>query len=430
MINERREFLRSAGTAGATACFTPKAIREVEAAAQNLNAAKPEEAARDDSFWLQVRQAFTIDSQYLALNAGANNSVSRSALEALLRYIEFANLAPLTNQQTALRPQREAVRSRLASSVNCSPEEIALTRNTTEALNIVIAGLPLKTGDEVLATDQDYYSMLNALRQRAEREGITLKTISIPTPPKRIDELAETIERAITAKTRAILISHIVDPTGQIFPARRIADLAHARGAQLIVDGALSFGTIEVDLQAMGCDYYGTSLHKGLHAPLGTGFLYVKRERISALWPLFGAEGPRSEDIRKFEAIGTHPMYQIAAVNQALDFHEAIGVSRIRARLHYLKRYWADQLARLPNVRFHTSLEPDQSCAIANIEITGIDPSRLYQHLLDKHRIRAWPIKREDFQGLWVAPFIYTQPRELDRFVGAMTKIAREGLPT
>lgn len=429
MFDERRDFLRAAGAAGAIAIFTPKAIRAVEKAAQRLNAATPEEAAKDEDFWFQVRQAFTIDSQYLALNAGANNSAPRATLEALLRYIEFANLAPLTNQQTALRPQREAVRARLAVMANCSPEEIALTRNTTEALNIVIAGLPLKAGDEVLATDHDYYSILNALRQRAERDGITIKTIPIPTPPKTLDELAEAIERGITAKTRAVLISHIVDSTGQIFPVRRIADIAHARGAQLIVDGALSFGTIEVDLQAMDCNYYGTSLHKGLHAPLGTGFLYVKRDRIAALWPLFGAARPRSEDIRKFEAIGTHPMYQIAAVNQALDFHEAIGVSRIRARLHYLKRYWADQLARLPNVRFHTALEPDQSCAIANVEITGIDPSRLYQHLLDKHRIRAWPIKRADFQGLWVAPFIYTQPRELDRFVDAMEKIARHGLP-
>jgi selenocysteine lyase/cysteine desulfurase len=429
MHKERREFLRAAGAAGAIPIFTPKMIRAVEAAAQRLSVVTAEEAAKDVNFWFQVRQAFTIDSQYLALNAGANNSAPRATLEALLSYIEFANLAPLTNQQTTLRPQREAVRARLAALANCSQEEIALTRNTTEALNIVIAGLPLKAGDEVVATDQDYYSMLNALRQRAERDGITLKTISIPTPPKRLDELAEAIERAITAKTRAILISHIIDPTGQIFPVRRIAEIAHARGAQLIVDGALSFGTIEVDLQAMDCDYYGTSLHKGLHAPLGTGFLYVKRERIAPLWPLFGAAEPRSEDIRKFEAIGTHPMYQIAAVNQALDFHEAIGVARIRARLHYLKRYWADQLAQLANVRFRTGLEADQSCAIANVEIGGIDPSRLYQHLLDRHRIRAWPIRRTDLQGLWVAPFIYTQPRELDRFVSVMTKIARQGLP-
>jgi isopenicillin-N epimerase len=430
MLDERREFLREAGVASAIAIFTPKAIRAVEVAAQRFSAATPEESAKDEDFWLQVRQAFTIDSQYLALNAGANNSAPRATLEMLLRYIEFANLSPLTNQQTTLRPQREAVRSRLAALANCSPEEIALTRNTTEALNIVIAGLPLKEGDEVLATDQEYHSMLNALRQRAERDGITLKTIPIPTPPKRLDDLAEAIERAITAKTRAVLISHIVDATGQIFPARRIADIAHARGAQVIVDGALSFGTIEVDLQAMDCDYYGTSLHKGLHAPLGTGFLYVKRERITALWPLFGAARPRSEDIRKFEAIGTHPMYQIAAVNQALDFHEALGVARIRARLHYLKRHWADQLARLPKVRFHTSLAPDQSCAVANVEIVGIDSSRIYQHLLDKHRIRAWPIKREDFQGLWVAPFIYMQSRELDRFISVMMLIARQGLPT
>jgi isopenicillin-N epimerase len=433
MVKHRREFLDTAAkfalTTSAVAIFMPEFIGELTAATQSLGNATPDAVARDEVFWSFVRQSFSIDSRYIALNAGANNISPRATLDALLRNIEVVNAAPLTNQRDFLGPQVEIVRSRLAAMANCSAEEIALTRNTTESLNIVISGLDLKAGDEILATNQEYPSILNALRQRAARDRIGLNVISIPTPPKQIGDLADVIDRAIGARTRVILVSHIVDSTGQIFPVKRIAEIAHSRGIQLIVDGALSFGTIEVDLRDMDCDYYGTSLHKGLHAPLGTGFLYVKRHRIAGLWPLFASATPDSEDIRKFEAIGTHPVYQIAAINEAIDFHETFGAERKRARLHYLKRYWADKLAPISKIRFHTALDPEQSCGVATVEIAGLDPKAIYRHLLEKYRIQAWPIEHQEFRGLWVSPFFYTRPEELERFVDAMSKIAKDGLP-
>jgi selenocysteine lyase/cysteine desulfurase len=203
--------------------------------------------------------------------------------------------------------------------------------------------------------------------------------------------------------------------------------VARPRGIQVVVDGALGFGQIGFNLHELGCDYYGTSLHKWLYAPLGTGFLYVMRERIARLWPLFGAANPQSDDIRKFEAVGRQPVAALAAVGQALDFHESLGIQRIRARLHYLKRRWTDRLSAFPNVRFHSPLDADHSCATALVEIHGIDSRKLYAHLLEKHRMQAWPIVRAEFQGLWVAPHLFTRLADIDRFADVMIEIARTG---
>jgi selenocysteine lyase/cysteine desulfurase len=394
-----------------------------------LHSASPEAAARNEDFWFHVRQAFSVDSRTVALNAGANNAMPRAALESFLQSVEFVNASPLRHQYDVMAPHRAALRSRIARMVNCSPEEIAITRNTTEGLNSVIFGLRLQRGDEVLTTDQDYPSILSAWRQRARRDGIELNAISLPTPPRAPGDLVEAVERALSPRTRVIQVSHIVDPTGQIFPARQIAEIARARGIQLIVDGALSFGVIPVDLGTMGCDYYATSLHKGMHAPLGTGFLYVRRERIAGLWPLFGVEKPDEADIRKFERVGTQPFYQFPAIQAALDFHEAIGTERVAARLRYLKRRWADRLAALPKVRFNTPLDPEHSCAIVNVDLQGIEPRALYAYLRERHRITCWPIERASFRGLWVAPFLYSRPQEMDHFAEVMSGIAREGIP-
>lgn len=426
----RRQFINESITLATAAAlmFDPNAVHDVHAAATKIADKSAEEAARDENFWMTVQQAFDIDRRYIPLNGGANNSSPRTVQNAFIRYIEFVNGAPLRNQYDVLFPHRETARIRLAKIANCFPDEIALTRNTTESLNVAIFGIDLKSGDEVLATNLEYYSMQHALEQRVKRDGIQFKKVPIPLPPKNQDELVEVIENAITPNTRLILISHIIDATGQIMPVKRICEVAHKRKIQVIVDGALSFGYIDVDLKDLDCDYYGTSLHKGMHAPLGTGFLFVKREKISQLWPLFGSYQPQ-DDIRKFESIGTHPVAQFAAINQTLDFHESIGTARKRARLHYLKRLWADKLLQEPNVRFYTALEAEQSCAIANVQFKNTDPEKLYRYLLDKHRMQAWPIKDEIIQGLWAAPLIYSRVEDVEAFGEVLLKVAREGVP-
>lgn len=415
------------GLAGASAAFSPYAIERLAAAAQQLGDATPDGVARNEDFWRTVQQAFNLDARYIALNGGANNSAPRTVHDAFVRYADFVNGAPLTNQPIVLGPLKETLRSRIAGLAGCSAGEIAFTRNATEGLNIVIRGLELEGGDEVLVTALEYETILQAWRQRAQRDGIVMRTIPVPVPATRMNDLADRFDRAITPRTRAIMLSHVVDSTGQILPVARVSEIARARGIRVLVDGALGFGQIGFNLRELGCDYYATSLHKWLYAPLGTGFLYVMRERIARLWPLFGAANPQSDDIRKFEAVGRQPVAALAAVGQALDFHESLGVERIRARLQFLKRRWTDRLSGHASVRFHSPLDAEQSCATALVEIQGIDSRQLYAHLLERHRIQAWPIVREEFQGLWVAPHLFTRAADVDRFADVMTEIARTG---
>lgn len=428
----RREFIRSTGISYAAVPLLPlvaqTVLAQVKAAARSVASMSPEEAARDENFWFTVQQAYDLDSRYIILNAGSSNPVPRQVMDAFIRYVQFVNGSPLLNNRT-LEAQQETVRRRLARMVNCTPDEIAITRNTTEAINTVISGMELNPSDEVLTTEYDYYMMLHTWHQYEKRRGVVLKTIPISWPVRDQKVLLTAFEKAITPKTRVIHCSHVVDAMGHIMPVRQICDLAHARGIQVIVDGALGFGHVVCDMKAFGCDYYGTSLHKWVSAPLGTGFLYVKRERIKDLWPLYGSTIPQSDDIRKFEQIGRHPVSSIAAIGQALDFYEMIGPARKQARLHYLKRYWADKLAGVRNIRINTSLEAEHSCATIHVGIDGVDPQKLSRYLLDEHGIYVFALPDVPVKGVYVSPNVFTRLNELDLFVEAMSKVAINGLP-
>jgi isopenicillin-N epimerase len=429
MPSNRREFLSTAAHAAGVGWLSAAGVSRVLAAARGLAGIAPEEAARDEDFWFTVREAYDLDSRHIILNAGASNPSPRAVQRALVRYLDYANGSPLVNNRDAFSPQRERVRRRIAGLVNCTPNEIALTRNTTEAVQTVLFGLALKPGDEVVTTDWDYYSMVNALRQREKRDGIVVKQIALKLPAPSSDGVVKAFRDALTPRTKAILLCHVIDGQGQILPVREVCDLAHEQGVQVVVDGALSFGHIACDLKALGCDYFGTSLHKWLSAPLGTGFLYVTRERIPSLWPLFGASDPQGQDIRKFEQIGTHSAPHFAAVNQALDFYEGVGVARKQARLHYLTRYWTDKVGKLPKVRINTPLDPDRSCGTVHLEIEGVDPRKLSQHFYRDLDIYVFPIVRNGLSGVYVSPNLFTRLTDLDQFADAVAKVAREGLP-
>ncbi|HEV8579421.1 MAG TPA: aminotransferase class V-fold PLP-dependent enzyme [Thermoanaerobaculia bacterium] len=424
-MQDRRVFMKQALATAALAALS-----------RRLRAALPEgmtpgDVARDETFWAQVREAYSPEPGTIWLNNLAFNPVPKSVHEAYLASQREINAWPLARSSRVFSADaKTALRARLARMLNATPDEVAFTRNTTEALNIVIFGLDLQRGDEVVITTHEYPSFRNAWRQRERRDGITVKRIAVPAPPRSADEIVALFDQAITARTRAVMLCHIVDPTGLMNPVRRIADLAHNRGAQVIVDGALGFGCLPVDVQALGCDYYGTSLHKGVNAPCGTGLLYVKKNRIEALWPLFGAPEDRSAEIRKFESIGTAPVAQWATMNAALDVHDALGSERIAARYRYLYRYWTERLSTVKGITFHTSRSPELSLSIGVVEVDGVDTKALYTHVKEKRGVSAWPIQEDEFQGLWVNPYLFTTPSELDRFVQAMTEVAAKGLPS
>jgi selenocysteine lyase/cysteine desulfurase len=418
---QRRSFLRNAA---GLAFLRPDSIDRARAATLG-NQRTAEELARDEDFWREIQMAFTVDRALINLNNGGVSPSPRVVQEAMRRYLEFSNQATVYTMWQILEPEVETVRRRLAASFGCDPEELAITRNASEALEICQLGLDLKRGDEILTTDQDYPRMITTWKQRERRDGVVLKMVSFPTPPRSLDDLYDCFERAVTPRTRVIHFCHITNLTGQIFPVRRICRMARERGIETIVDGAHAYAHFPFRGADLECDYYGTSLHKWLLAPHGTGLLYVRREKIRKLWPMMAAPPEMDDNIRKFEEIGTHPAANHNAIGEALTFHEAIGAERKAARLRYLKEVWSTRLARLPQVRILTNPDPQQSCGLALVSAEGKEPGALAGKLWDGYRIIVTPISHKQFQGLRITPNVYTTMEDLDTFCTAMEKIIR-----
>jgi selenocysteine lyase/cysteine desulfurase len=430
----RRDFISLAGKglglAALSSATVASLLRTVEAATKTVAHLSPEEAATDEDYWAIIQNSFSVTRGIINLNNGGVSPSPRVVTEAMVRYTWEQEDATAYTMWQILEPQCETIRTGLAELFGCDREEIAITRNTSESLEILLMGTDLKSGDEILTTTQDYPRMLTTLRQREKREGLKLKLIQIPIPPKKLEEITAAFEKGITDRTRLILISHQINITGQITPVKAVCELARAKGIETIVDGAHSFAQFDFKQKDLGCDYFGTSLHKWLFAPKGTGMLYVKRDKIEKLWPLMAAEAKQAADIRKFEEIGTHPAAPKLAIGEALLFHSGIGAKRKEARLRYLSRYWMDRLKGVPKIRFNTSFDPNQMCAIANVHIEGTSPEAVVKYLFDKHRIFTVPIMHAEFQGIRITPNVYTTLNELDRFCDQMERIARRGLPS
>lgn len=430
MTVSRRELLAAAAPVGVLAAvLEPRRALAIaaELAADSTPAPK---AAGDAAFWRQVQQAFTVDRSLVNLNNGGVSPSPAIVQNAMKRHLDYSNTAPPYTMWRVLEPQREPVRERLARSFGCDPEEVALTRNASEGLQICQLGLDLGAGDEILTTTHDYPRMLTTFRQRERREGITLRQFSIPIPVEDEAEVVRLFESNITPRTRVILMCHIVNITGQILPVKKVVQMARSKGIPVIVDGAHSFAHWGFTQQDLDCDYYATSLHKWLFAPHGTGLLYVRRDRIDSLWPMMAAPEAMDDDIRKFEEIGTHPAANYLAIAEALTFHEGLGADRKAARLVYLRDRWANRLLAHDRVRLHTSLKPGWSCGIATVEIDGVDSVALAKHLWSKHRILTVGIKHDEFQGIRISPSVYTTEEEIDRFGDAMQTVLRSGLPS
>jgi selenocysteine lyase/cysteine desulfurase len=425
----RRAFLRTTGSAGAAALavFNDDAAPRAAAAAARVQGRAPTDVAADETYWREIQQAFTLDRTIINLNNGGCCPSPRVVHEALKRYLDISNQAPVYHMWQILEPNIESVRRRLAAAFGSSPDELAITRNASEALQIAQLGIDLKSGDEVVTTNQDYPRMLDTWEQRVRRDRIKLTRISFPVPPPSMDDLADRLLAALTPATRVLHFCHITNLTGQIFPVKQICDEARRRGIKTIVDGAHAFAHFPYTAADLGCDYYGTSLHKWLLAPIGTGFLYVRRENIEALWPLTPAAESRAKDVRKFEEIGTHPAANHNAIAEALSFHEGIGIERKSARLRYLRNRWAKPLGADARFKVRTSMDPAQSCAIGNVQVAGVPTGKVVSRLWERWRIIATPIVHAEYEGVRVTPNVYTTVEEIDTFIAAMQEIAAKG---
>jgi selenocysteine lyase/cysteine desulfurase len=430
----RRNFVQSVFAAALPAALPSMPALRDDALERLLSAAgfvagrSPEQVAQDEDYWFEVQQAFTVDRSIVNLNNGGVSPSPRVVQDAMRRYLEYSNQAPVYTMWQVLEPQVESVRRRLAASFGCDPEEMAITRNASEALEICQLGLDLKPGDEVLTTDHDYPRMLTTWDQRVRRDGVVLKQVPFPAPPPSMDYLVDLFAKNIGPKTRVIHFCHITNLSGQIFPVKQICQLARSRGIEAIVDGAHAFAHFPFKRDDLDCDYYGTSLHKWLLAPHGTGFLYVRKAKIEKLWPMMAAPPSMNANIRKFEEIGTHPAANHNAIAEALTFYEGIGAERKAARLRFLRDRWMKRLEGQPRVKLHTSYDPAQSCGLANVEIEGMDPGKIAGYLWDKKRIIVTAIGHPACTGLRVTPNVYTTLDEVDTFAAAMEGVIRNGL--
>ncbi|HUI54211.1 MAG TPA: aminotransferase class V-fold PLP-dependent enzyme [Bryobacteraceae bacterium] len=418
---DRRNFFQLAAGVAAVA-LQDNILQRIKAASSAVNGRSPEDIATDEDYWAEIRNAFTVDRNVVNLNNGYVSPPPVTVQDAMRRQMEYTDMGPYHTMVNVLEHQVEAVRRRLAQAAGCDPEEMAITRNASESLENAQYGIDLKPGDEVLTTNQDYPRMIETFHQRERREGIVLKMISFPVPPPSLDDLYRRFEQAVTPKTKLILVCHITNRTGQIFPIRRICDMAHARNIPVIVDGAHAFSHFPFKISDLNCDYYGTSLHKWTYAPVGTGFLYVRKSRIAETWSLMASGVTQKGDIRKFEEIGTHPAANHNAISEALIFNENIGIDRKAARLRYLRDRWAHRLAENPKCKILHSPDPAQSCGIGFLAFNGVDPGKMASALTAKYSIYTAAIVSEEYGGLRITPNIYTPVRDIDFFADMVEK--------
>lgn len=426
----RRTFLKQAaalaGAFSVNSLFQQAHAAEFLAASSSLDNLSAEEAARAEDFWAVIQNAYSVNPNIINLNNGGVSPAPLVVQQAVERFNQLSNEGPSYYMWRILDQGREPLREKLAALAGCSPEEVAIDRNSTEALNTVIYGLDLKAGDEVIGCKQDYPNMIQAWRQRAQREGIVYKQLSFDLPIEDDEQIVRAYEQAITPRTRIIHVTHMINWVGQIMPVQKISDMAHQHGIEVLCDGAHSFGLMDFKIPDLHCDYFGTSLHKFLSAPIGSGMLWIKRDKIGNIWPLTCNAEPRGTNIRKFESLGTRSFPIEQGIGEAINFHNGIGPKRKEDRIRYLKDYWATRVREIPGVKLHTSLNAKFSCAICGVSIDGMTPSQFENALFDRYKIHTVGIVWENISCVRVTPHVYTTIADLDKLVSAIGEIAAQ----
>jgi selenocysteine lyase/cysteine desulfurase len=424
MHTSRRSFLRTAAAGAGLPVLGSRFLDTLERRLEAYGGLTPAAAASDEAFWAEIRTAFPAHP-YINLENGYSSPQPLSTYEAFQKHGQAINGGLSFYMRRKRADDYLSVKTQLAELAGCPADEIVITRNTTESLGTVIHGMDLAPGDEAVMCDQDYGSMLEQFRQQSRRRGLTCVEISIPLHPRDDAEMVDAYEKAMTPRTKVLLLSHMVNITGQILPVRKIADMAHARGVAVIVDAAHSFAQLVFTMPELDGDYLGASLHKWLCTPLGAGLLHIKKDKIRTVWPLLGDTSVPDDDIRKLERIGTHPSWTVLAIADAIRFHKMIGSERKEARLRYVQQYWTDRVRDVPKVYLNTPTG-SRACAIANVGIAGMKPGALADALFDRFRIYTVAIDMLPVKGVRVTPHLYTTTAELDAFVKAIGDLARE----
>ena len=425
----RRTFLDALGAISATtflsALTQPAWSRNLNKALIEADRRPAHELTEDEDFWYYVQQSFTVSPELINLNNGGVSPSPKIVQDAMKRYLDYSNEAPSYYMWRILDQGREPLRKDLARISGCTAEEIAINRNASEALETVIFGLNLKAGDEVVVCKYDYPNCINAWKQREQRDGIKLVWVDMELPSEDNEYMTAQYVKAFTSRTKLVHVTHVYNWNGQIVPARKIADAAHARGIEVLVDGAHSFAHFEYTIPSLGADYFGTSLHKWLASCIGTGMLYVKKEKIAELYPFFAAGDPKSPDIRKFENLGTRPFFIEQAIGKAIGFYDMIGPERKEKRLFYLKNYWMSAVKDIPKVKLHTSLKPGFGCAIGVVRVEGKTAAALDNYLFESYRIHATNLVWEKIEGVRITPNVYTTTKDLDKLIAGIAEFAR-----
>lgn len=431
-MNRRNFLLTSAGTLSALEMFSAidtNFATKLEKQLSKLENQSLGASAENEDFWGWVRQNYTIAANLINLNNGGVSPQPKIVQDAHIRYYQLSNEAPSYYMWRVLDLQRDGLRNKLADLCGVLPEELAINRNATEGLNSIIFGLDLKEGDEVVLSKFDYPNMTNAWKQREKRDKVKLVWIDIPQPTEDDATIVKLYENAITSKTKIVHITHLINWTGNLVPVKAIADMAHKRGCEVIVDGAHSFAHIDFKIEDTGADYFATSLHKWLCAPFGSGLLYIKKDKIKKVWALLSSVEPDGGDIKKFESLGTRSFASEMAIGTAIDFHNIIGAKRKEARLRYLKDYWTEKAVKLPKTKFASSLKPEYSCAIANIGFEGWQAQQIEAKLFESYKIHTVSIVHEKVNGIRVTPNVYTNLQDLDFLVKGLSEISQAVAP-
>jgi selenocysteine lyase/cysteine desulfurase len=414
---DKRSFLKQASALSAAAFAPFAALASWVDGYGHYSAAA---LAHEEDFWLGIRQDYRLKPDYINLENGYYCCMPQTVLEQYLEHLREVNYQSSYYMRTVQFENKKKIASKLAAVAGCAPDELIITRNTTESLDMVISGMDWQPGDEAVMAAQDYGAMLDMFAQVAKRHGVVNKIISIPNHTNSDEEIVDLYARAITPKTKLLMVCHMINITGQILPIRKICDMAHNRGVPVMVDGAHAFAHIQFSIADLNCDYYGASLHKWLSAPLGAGILYVRKENINKIWPLFGEEGRRPDDILRLNHTGTHPVATDLAIENALDYHQKIGIERKEARLRYLQNYWTSRVRPMRHVVLNTPEAATRSCAIANVGIKGMSPSDMAKTLLNKHKIWTVAIDSAGVHGCRITPNVYTSTRDLDKLIEAI----------